>query len=117
MAVEFGPAIRVNTLNSGWVPTGGGEADEETPERRRETGDIHPVGRMGHPGDIAGAVVFLAGDGATGYSREQRDGSDPLPGTHSTGKRTSRFSSVSCPPYSQCSNASAYLISRPRSSP
>jgi NAD(P)-dependent dehydrogenase (short-subunit alcohol dehydrogenase family) len=64
MAVEFGPAIRVNTLNSGWVPTGGGEADEETLERRREIGDIHPVGRMGHPEDIAGAVAFLASDDA-----------------------------------------------------
>lgn len=64
MAVEFGPAIRVNTLNSGWVPTGGGEADEETIARRREIADIHPVGRMGHPEDIAGAVAFLASDDA-----------------------------------------------------
>ena len=36
---------------------------------------------------------------------------------HSTGNRTSLFSSVSWPPYSQCSNASAYSIARPRSSP
>jgi|AntRauTorcE11898_2_1112593.scaffolds.fasta_scaffold28856_2 NAD(P)-dependent dehydrogenase (short-subunit alcohol dehydrogenase family) len=64
MAVEFGPAIRVNTLNSGWVPTGGDEADDETLARRREIADIHPVGRMGHPEDIAGTVAFLASDDA-----------------------------------------------------
>jgi NAD(P)-dependent dehydrogenase (short-subunit alcohol dehydrogenase family) len=64
MALEFGPVIRVNTLNSGWVPTGAGEADEETIERRKEIGNFHPVGRMGHPEDIAGAVAFLASDDA-----------------------------------------------------
>lgn len=64
MAVEFGPAIRVNTLNSGWVPTGGETADEETLTQRREIADIHPVGRMGHPEDIAGTVAFLASDDA-----------------------------------------------------
>jgi NAD(P)-dependent dehydrogenase (short-subunit alcohol dehydrogenase family) len=64
MAVEFGPAIRVNTLNSGWVPTGDEDANEETIDRRREIADIHPVGRMSHPEDIAGAVAFLASDDA-----------------------------------------------------
>jgi dihydroanticapsin dehydrogenase len=64
MALEFAPEVRVNTLNSGWVPTGAGTADEEQIESRQEIGNLHPVGRMGHPADIAGAVTFLASDDA-----------------------------------------------------
>ena len=64
MALEFGPSIRVNTLNSGWVPTGEGKADEETVEERKEIGNLHPFGRMGHPEDIAAAITFLASDDA-----------------------------------------------------
>lgn len=64
MALEFGPYVRVNTVNSGWVPTGEGEADEETVETRKEIGNLHPVGRMGHPEDIAGVVTFMASDDA-----------------------------------------------------
>jgi NAD(P)-dependent dehydrogenase (short-subunit alcohol dehydrogenase family) len=64
MALEFGPAIRVNTLNSCWVPTSDGPVDEATVAKYREIGNLHPVGRMGHPEDIAGAITFLASEDA-----------------------------------------------------
>lgn len=64
MALDFGPDVRVNTVSPGWVAV------------ERTTGDIdgsrlasleaqHPVGRIGEPADVAGAVSFLlSGDAA-----------------------------------------------------
>ncbi|ELZ28522.1 short-chain dehydrogenase/reductase SDR [Halogeometricum pallidum JCM 14848] len=63
MALDFGPDVRVNTVNPGWVDidrTTEGMSDE----RRRELEAIHPVGRLGTPEDIAGVVSFLASDDA-----------------------------------------------------
>lgn len=63
MALEFGPAIRVNTVNPGYVEIERNET--ELAERDRERLDaIHPVGRIGTPDDIAGPVSFLASDDA-----------------------------------------------------
>ena len=65
LALEFGPHIRANTIVSGWVPTGPSGGEPFDPDRQRELADLHPVGRMGRPEDIAGAVTFLAsGDAA-----------------------------------------------------
>lgn len=64
MALELGPAIRVNTVSSGWVPTGEERKRYETGEIFEDIDDIHPVGRMGRPEDIAGVVTFLASDDA-----------------------------------------------------
>ncbi|MFB6296495.1 MAG: SDR family NAD(P)-dependent oxidoreductase [Halobacteriales archaeon] len=64
MALEFGPAIRVNTVNSGWVPTGEDREAYEAGERFAGVDDLHPVGRMGRPADLAGAIAFLASDDA-----------------------------------------------------
>jgi len=63
MAVDLGPAIRVNSVTPGWV------AVDRTTGRmaaaKRETLEsIHPVGRLGTPADVAGAVAFLASDDA-----------------------------------------------------
>lgn len=60
MALEFGPAIRVNTVNTGWVPTGEDREAYEAGERFEGIDDLHPVGRMGRPEDIAGVISFLA---------------------------------------------------------
>ncbi|WP_435159735.1 SDR family NAD(P)-dependent oxidoreductase [Haladaptatus sp. DFWS20] len=65
MAIDFGPDVRVNTVNPGWV------AIERTTENmdeeyREHLESIHPVGRLGTPEDIAGVVAFLASDDA-GY--------------------------------------------------
>ncbi|PRY55790.1 glucose 1-dehydrogenase [Glycomyces artemisiae] len=56
LAVELGPAgIRVNSLHPGFVAT-----DMTT---RIDPGRLQiPLGRPGVPADLAGAIVFLAGD-------------------------------------------------------
>jgi NAD(P)-dependent dehydrogenase (short-subunit alcohol dehydrogenase family) len=63
MALDFGPDVRVNTVNPGWVAvertTGGVDA-----EYREHLESIHPTGRIGDPADVAGAVAFLASDDA-----------------------------------------------------
>lgn len=64
MALTFGPAIRVNTLTSGWVPTGPDGAEAFEPERQRRLANLHPVGRMGRPADIAAGVAYLASEDA-----------------------------------------------------
>jgi len=63
MALDLGPEVRVNTINPGWIEI----------DRTRESLDdeeyehvesIHPVGRIGEPGDVAGVATFLASDDA-----------------------------------------------------
>lgn len=61
-ALKLGPAIRVNTVNSGWVPTGEDREACEAGERLEDIDDLHPVGRMGRPEDIAGVMTFPASD-------------------------------------------------------
>jgi glucose 1-dehydrogenase len=63
MALDFGPGIRVNAVNPGWVAverTTSGMSDEQ----RAHLESIHPVGRLGEPSDVAAAVAFLASDEA-----------------------------------------------------
>jgi NAD(P)-dependent dehydrogenase (short-subunit alcohol dehydrogenase family) len=63
MALDFGPSIRVNTVNPGWVAIDR-TTDDMDPEYREHLESIHPVGRLGSPEDVAGTVVFLASDDA-----------------------------------------------------
>lgn len=63
MALDFGPDIRVNTINPGWVAVERTTADMST-EEREELASIHPVGRIGQPEDVAGVATFLASDEA-----------------------------------------------------
>lgn len=63
MAVDLGPKIRTNTVAPGWIEID--RTREELPEGRlEEVESIHPVGRIGVPADVAGAVSFLASDDA-----------------------------------------------------
>jgi NAD(P)-dependent dehydrogenase (short-subunit alcohol dehydrogenase family) len=63
MAVDLGPDIRVNTVNPGWVAVE--RTLEEMDEGYRDhLEEIHPIGRIGHPEDVAGTVAFLASDDA-----------------------------------------------------
>jgi NAD(P)-dependent dehydrogenase (short-subunit alcohol dehydrogenase family) len=63
MALDFGPNIRVNTVNPGWVAVERTTANMSESERR-ELEAIHPVGRIGQPKDVANATLFLASEQA-----------------------------------------------------
>jgi NAD(P)-dependent dehydrogenase (short-subunit alcohol dehydrogenase family) len=68
LALELAPDnIRVNTVALAFVETPAYERFM-SPEEAREVLDavdgFHPLGRRGQPGDVAGAIVFLASDQA-----------------------------------------------------
>ncbi len=61
LALSAGPAVRVNCISPGWVPT---DAWRSPPRRRapklsRRDHSQHPVGRAGTPEDIGHLAVFL----------------------------------------------------------
>jgi NAD(P)-dependent dehydrogenase (short-subunit alcohol dehydrogenase family) len=60
LALELGP-LRVNTIRPGYTDSEmwSGLSDAERDDLRRRVADALPVGRMGTPGDIAHAAVFL----------------------------------------------------------
>lgn len=64
MALELGrEGITVNTINPGWIEIE--RTRDELGEDYDYTADIHPVGRLGTPADVAGLAAFLASDDAT----------------------------------------------------
>lgn len=64
MALELGPEeITVNTINPGWIEIE--RTREELGEDYEYTEEIHPVGRLGTPADVAGLATFLASNDAT----------------------------------------------------
>jgi len=55
--------ITVNTIAPGWFNTLRNREHLGDPERRREAGERHiPMGRIGEPGDVAGAALLLCSD-------------------------------------------------------
>lgn len=68
LAVELAPRVRVNAIAPGLVRTRLAEAlwREHEPELAQGT----PLRRLGEPADMAAAVVFLAGDGASWITGE-----------------------------------------------
>lgn len=63
MALDFGPQIRVNTINPGWVAVDRTTAELDH-ENRQQLERIHPVGRIGRPEDVAGVAAFLGSEDA-----------------------------------------------------
>lgn len=70
LAKELGPRkIRVNVVNPGMVDTEGA-VDFTKSDFRKVVESQTPLGRIGVPGDIAPAVVFLASDDASWITAE-----------------------------------------------
>ncbi|MDP1730502.1 MAG: glucose 1-dehydrogenase [Devosia sp.] len=68
MALEVGPhQVRVNALSPGYTETFLVKEffDRNDPELRQKVLDVHPMGRMAQPGEIANCVVFLLSDEAS----------------------------------------------------
>jgi NAD(P)-dependent dehydrogenase (short-subunit alcohol dehydrogenase family) len=63
LAVELGPKVRVNAVAPAVVKTRFAEALYVG--REAEVAANYPLGRLGEPADIAGAVAFLASDEAS----------------------------------------------------
>jgi NAD(P)-dependent dehydrogenase (short-subunit alcohol dehydrogenase family) len=63
MALELAPhGVRVNAIAPGPTLTGLTRASYADPERRSATIAQIPLGRMGQPEDIVGAILYLASD-------------------------------------------------------
>ena len=63
MAVDLAPrGIRVNAIAPGPTLTGLTRASYTDPAARRTTEALIPLGRLGQPDDLVGAVLFLASD-------------------------------------------------------
>ena len=65
LALEWAPAgIRVNALGPALVITPGTRHIAENPELAKKYASAVPMGRIGLPEDMVGAVIFLASDAA-----------------------------------------------------
>jgi NAD(P)-dependent dehydrogenase (short-subunit alcohol dehydrogenase family) len=61
LAVEWAPyRINVNALSPGWIPTEATEGGLAKPGNREKMESLTPLGRLGLPEEIRGAVIFLA---------------------------------------------------------
>lgn len=64
LAMEWGPAIRVNAIIAGLIATEAAEDHYGGAEGIERVGDMLPLKRMGSPEDIADAACYLASDQA-----------------------------------------------------
>lgn len=81
LALELAPGVRVNAVAPAVVKTR--FAEKLYAGREREVADAYPLGRLGEPADVAGAVAFLLSDAAgwvTGQTLVLDGGSTLVPG-------------------------------------
>jgi NAD(P)-dependent dehydrogenase (short-subunit alcohol dehydrogenase family) len=64
LAVRWAPRVRVNAVGPGYIRTSLNAAWLDQPDNRAYVEDRTPLGRVGRPVDVAGAVVFLASPAA-----------------------------------------------------
>ena len=65
-AVTYGKrGVRVNAIAPGYIVTPMTEMMRELPEAEQFITDLHPMGRLGQPEEIASAAAFLASDDAS----------------------------------------------------
>jgi len=66
MAVELSPeGIRVNCVAPGFITTNmSAKALDNDPQRKQKVLSRTPMGKLGHPDDVAGAILYLASDAA-----------------------------------------------------
>ncbi len=65
MAVRWGPeGVRVNAVAPGLIATGWEQAVLATPEKAERRMQMTPLRRIGQPGEVADAALFLASDKA-----------------------------------------------------
>lgn len=61
LAVEWAPhGILVNAIAPGWIPTEATEAGMAKSQNRERMEKATPLGRLGRPNEIRGAVIYLA---------------------------------------------------------
>ena len=66
LAIEWAPhGIGVNAIAPGWIPTEATEAGIAKPGNRERMEAFTPMGRLGRPDEIRGAVIFLASAAAS----------------------------------------------------
>jgi NAD(P)-dependent dehydrogenase (short-subunit alcohol dehydrogenase family) len=58
-ALEYGPEVRVNSVSPGYVATRMTQAVLDDEDRRSRIEGRIPLGRVGDPAEVAGAVAFL----------------------------------------------------------
>lgn len=80
MAAQWGPEVRVNCINPGYVSTPRVDA-RRSPEQIAESVKKIGMGRFGTPDDVAGAAIYLASDAASWVSGTVIDvyGGDTVP--------------------------------------
>ena len=57
--------VRVNCVNPGYIETPMTAAMLADEDRRSQSIELHPIGRLGVPQDVANAILFLASDDAS----------------------------------------------------
>jgi NAD(P)-dependent dehydrogenase (short-subunit alcohol dehydrogenase family) len=61
LAIEWAPyGILVNAIAPGWIPTEATEAGMAKSQNRERMERATPLGRLGRPNEIRGAVIYLA---------------------------------------------------------